>query len=362
MSPYAYLPMLTHLVCLHTLTYQSSISGISTASVSSIVRDRRGELAHVRGDSGIAPSIDLYGPLIEQDVGYGVKESTAPKSEAAARAAGDKLYDGKSFFKKYCQPMLDSIEHIRSRLGPEWGVVVHLAASLHWLAPTLLKAKGNVEVAMMKSDGIRTAGSMWRWLPFDDTRFKTVIAADADDDPRSGVLKQMWPAAKAFATEAPEVEGNSLMRWFRGWKHGMVEENSHIGGAACMSCNNYATMQANFLGFRPHRSTYDWRKALIAASLHRVVRPVLRWARARRRSRLPLPPCLTITSASALHDDPALPVSVSSVRCRSSRMTTGRGLERWNGGRHSMRNLATIPWVGGASSFATVSMSTFSRQ
>ena len=24
MSPYAYLPMLTHLVCLHTLTYQSS--------------------------------------------------------------------------------------------------------------------------------------------------------------------------------------------------------------------------------------------------------------------------------------------------------------------------------------------------
>ena len=25
MSPYAYLPMLTHLVCLHTLTYQSSI-------------------------------------------------------------------------------------------------------------------------------------------------------------------------------------------------------------------------------------------------------------------------------------------------------------------------------------------------
>ena len=27
MSPYAYLPMLTHLVCLHTLTYQSSVFG-----------------------------------------------------------------------------------------------------------------------------------------------------------------------------------------------------------------------------------------------------------------------------------------------------------------------------------------------
>ena len=26
MSPYAYLPMLTYLVCLHTLTYQSSTS------------------------------------------------------------------------------------------------------------------------------------------------------------------------------------------------------------------------------------------------------------------------------------------------------------------------------------------------
>jgi hypothetical protein len=327
-------------------------SSISTASVSSIVRDRRGDLAHVRGDSGIAPSTDLYGPLIEQDVGYGVKESTAPKSEAAARAAGDTLYDSKSFFQKYCQPMLDSIEHIRAELGPEWGVVVHLAASLHWLAPTLLKAKGNVEVAMMKSDGIRTAGSMWRWLPFDDTRFETVVAADADDDPSAGVLKSMWPAAEAFATQAPELKGNSLMRWFRGWKGGMVETNSHIGDATCTSCNNYATMQANFIGFRPRRGTYDWRKALVAASLHRVVRSVLRWVPVR-------PLRLTIVRPFAPSDPhPA----VSFVCCRSSRLTTGRGQGRWHGGKRLMRHLATTHWVGGASFFATVSTSTTSRQ
>ena len=37
MSPYAYLPMLTHSVCLHTLTYQSSIFNRFAESIASLL-------------------------------------------------------------------------------------------------------------------------------------------------------------------------------------------------------------------------------------------------------------------------------------------------------------------------------------
>ena len=238
----------------------------------SIVRDPNDRPVHLASDAAPAPDSEVWGPSIGQDGPYRIKMSKAPRNEKEARASTDSSYGAKSFFTRYCEPMLKTIAYVEKNLGPDWGVVVHIGASLEWLAPVLLAAGGNVEVGVMAADGIRTAGSMWRWLPFDDTRYETVIALDSDQSPRDGVAFKMWEAVKAFALDAPEVKGVSLLRWYRGWKR-QVAENAHIGGARCKLCNNYATMQANFVGIKPRRNTYSWREALVAASLHRVIFP-----------------------------------------------------------------------------------------
>ena len=175
---------------------------------------------------------EVYGPRIQQDAdAFAKKEAVSPRSEAEALEDSAKVHGGLSFFSRYCQPMIDTIVYVEDNLGDDWGIVVHLGRSLAWLAPKLLSAGDNVEVSVMAVDGIRTAGSMWRWLPFDDRRFETVLALDADQTPRHGAAFKLWPAVEAFARGDREsrTSTTSLMRWYRGWAD-IVRKNAHIGG------------------------------------------------------------------------------------------------------------------------------------
>ena len=185
---------------------------------------------HEAGDPR-ATDRERYGPEIGQDGPFGQKEATTPRN--AAEAHTGTLYHGTSFYKTYAQPMLDMIAHVEKDLGHKgWGIVIHLGKSLEWLRPTLLAQGKIVEVSVMKVDGIRTAGSMWRWLPFDDVRFETVLALDSDQTPSNSQAFKLWVAVQAFANDEPPTTGASMMRWLRGWKE-LVETNAHIGGDKC---------------------------------------------------------------------------------------------------------------------------------
>ena len=203
--------------------------------------------------------------------GGGVFGRRAPcddRFDAKARAL-DGESEHAALLKRYGAPMIAMIEHVEAKLGAEWGVVVHLGRALAWLAPTLLAAGTRVEVSVMEGDGIRTAGSMWRWLPFDDTRFETVLALDADQRPDESAALQLWPAVDAFIAARGATQTSSLMRWYRGWAN-QVATNGHIGGDKCVTCTNYATLQANFVAARPRLMTYSWRRAMVAFALHRI--------------------------------------------------------------------------------------------
>jgi hypothetical protein len=129
---------------------------------------------------------EVYGALIGKDPHYRKTSGHAPKTLAEAKQGG--LYgDGKSFFAKYVDAMLDGLAWISKHLSG-WGVIVHLAPELEWLEPVLLKS-GIVRVGLMGDKARRTSGAFWRWIPMDDKSLDIVIAVDADDCAvRRGVL------------------------------------------------------------------------------------------------------------------------------------------------------------------------------
>ena len=212
--------------------------------------------------------VNTYGPTISKDAHYKQAAAKAPKTLAEAQSG--RLYSGRSFFKKYISQMLDGLEFIRQHLNG-WGVIVHLAPELEWLAPLLLES-GIVRVGIMSEQALRTSGAFWRWIPFDDKSLDLIIAVDADDcaDDTSGtVLAKLWEAVDAWGSEpdALDVEqrwsSHSVFRWLTGWDRGVVDNN----------CGNvqYAPIQANVLGVKPKQLTYSMRDAMAGFALQRMV-------------------------------------------------------------------------------------------
>ena len=238
---------------------------------------------HVMSWSLFLPRVPLYaGPYSSAGAARGALRvrSSAGGGAFGWRIPPDDRFEAKAnvrgggneraaLMQRYGAPMIAMIAHAEAKLGAEWGVVVHLGHSLAWLAPKLLAAGSRIEVSVMVGDGIRTAGSMWRWLPFDDTRFETVLALDADQSPKDSSAFQLWPAVDAFIAARGATRTSSMMRGYRGGSK-KIATNAHIGDDTCAGCTNYATLLANFVAARPRLVTYSWRRAMIAFALHRV--------------------------------------------------------------------------------------------
>lgn len=167
---------------------------------------------------------DLYGPVVEVDLKY----SAFATSLAALFRTGavDELREN-TFYKRYVGPMIACVRFIQERL-PEWGVRIYLAPELASVAPDIL-AVGNVEVALMTASSVRTAGTFWRWLAFDDETLDFVVAIDSDEaDGAAGgtVLGGLWRAVMEWQREGAAA-GHAIMRWYTGWTAGVRAENAH---------------------------------------------------------------------------------------------------------------------------------------
>ena len=207
-----------------------------------------------------APDVEKFGPRIDRDA-QGEEEEIL-MTEAEAKSPTDTRYHGGNFFDKYCQPMIVMIDFIVANIE-DWGVVLHIGPSLAWLAPHILGAGENIEVVIMKSDGIRTAMSLWRWLPFDDTRFETVLALDADETPRGEDAFRIWPAVLQFTDDD---NSHAMMRWLVGGGRGFIAKNRNISPHV----SQYPPIQGNIVGYHPRMNTYSWHDSIVAFALHRT--------------------------------------------------------------------------------------------
>jgi len=206
-----------------------------------------------------APDVEKFGPRLMDDK-HEKKEILM--TEAEAKSPTDRRYHGGNFFDAYCQPMIVMIGFIEANLE-DWGVVLHIGPSLAWLAPLILGAGKNIEVVIMKSDGIRTAMSLWRWLPFDDTRFETVLALDSDETPQEEDAFAIWPAVLKFTDDD---NSHAMMRWMVGGGRKFIAKNSHIRP----HIGQYAVIQGNIVGNHPRMNTHSWHDSIVAFALHRL--------------------------------------------------------------------------------------------
>jgi hypothetical protein len=182
-----------------------------------------------------------------------------------------------------CAPLLSGVQWTSDHLS-DWGTIVHIAPSLSWLSPLLL-AVGNVEVHTMAAESIRTAGALWRWLPFDDARLDAVLSFDADIMDGGGpLLPPMWSAIEKWLEDPTYADHAFARQW-----HGMGPDNSAImsseqtgepddessgvRGAAPQVWNsfNYATILANWVGAKPRKLTRSFRVMMEGFSLHRAL-------------------------------------------------------------------------------------------
>ena len=221
------------------------------------------------------PAEDLYGPLLLQD----------------RRAQGN--FDADAFDKKYLQGFLKGLEVVQPHL-PDWGVIVHISPDLEWLTPIILGICKRIEVVVMESKSMRSLGMLWRWLPFDDKRFDTVLALDVDGFKSTtrrwpSVWARMWPAISAFVDQrsatsnaAPNGAVNALLRWKPGWRKAVSRNYNNewlsktpeqAKAVECLSavCHQYPMIQGNLVVARPGRFTFAWKDLMVGFSLHRVV-------------------------------------------------------------------------------------------
>ena len=202
---------------------------------------------------------DHFGPTVEVDLKY--SSFAATLAELFETGEVEELRKSK-FYLRYVAPMITCVRFIQKRL-PQWGVRIYLAPELASIAPDIL-AVGNVEVALMKAPSIRTAGTFWRWLAFDDPSLDFVVAIDSDEaDGASGgtVLGGLWRAVMDWKTEGAAA-GHAIMRWYTGWTAGVRAENAH--GV------QYSPIQANVVMCKPQLLTWSVTDSIIGFGLARL--------------------------------------------------------------------------------------------
>ena len=203
----------------------------------------------------------LYGPQIESDATYA--KSVARVN--AIFASGDVEQARESaFYQRYFVGLLRCVRFINARLrGEGWGTRVYLSPELSPFASDIL-ALGNVQVVNMAHSSIRTSGTFWRWLAFDDTTLDTAVAIDSDEaDGASGgtVLGELWRAVIAWKTQGP-TQGHALLRWNTGWARSVRSYNS--------DGFQYSPIQANVVMAKPKMLSWSVRDSIIGFGLARI--------------------------------------------------------------------------------------------
>mgnify|MGYP006126546657 FL=1 len=219
----------------------------------------------------------LFGHRIGYDAVCDRIEKHAPRTLEEAKFKTQGAFENKGFYGKYGQPLVSGVRWIRDSM-PGWGAIVHLSPKLIWLRPILL-ATGNCEVRMMAAPSVRTAGALWRWLPFDDTTLDAVISFDADNMAGGKPLQQpFWSAITAWL-DAPPGHSKSILRWVHGAgaDNAAIPCDEDVGNPESqrihtkVTCFNYATILANFVGAKPRELTRSFRAMMEGFSLHRAL-------------------------------------------------------------------------------------------
>ena len=226
-----------------------------------------------------------FGHRIAIDNLYAAVAKHAPRTLAEAMVKLEGVFGGKGFYARYCQPLVSGVEWVAKHMNSDgdiagaWGTIVHLSPVLSWMAPILLRT-GNCEVRMMATPSMRTAGALWRWLPFDDTTLDVVLSFDADDMNGGTPLQEpLWSAIARFME--PRHDSQALLRQF----HGASARNSAIPCDECPGkpnetmttlhgkwlCYNHATILANYVCAKPRQLTRSFKTMLVGFSLHRAL-------------------------------------------------------------------------------------------
>ena len=212
--------------------------------------------------------VSIFGPVTELDAEY------ATKYAALAALAGSNIASAKQdmresqFYARYVVPMVDCITYVRRTL-PGWGVRIYISPELVSVVSDLLGA-GNVEVAVMTTRSIRTAGAFWRWLAFDDPSLDAVVACDADEvngETGGTIVATLWRAVEDWLAPGPNA-GTAFFRWFPGWARLVRSSNSRNV--------QYSPIQANVILCKPKMITWSVVDTMVGFGIARVMQPSVR--------------------------------------------------------------------------------------